>query len=276
MGFRHGLVLAVAWSGAAFGSPIDALNAARSGECRPASARVSFKSVAALNAAARRLSRGEGMHAALSAAQYRADESTALHFSGLHSEAELRLDLQSRFCGTLRNPRFTEAGAFRSGTDWWMVIAAPFSPPSRAQRGQEARKVLALVNAARSRSRRCGREQVGPSPPLRANADLDRAAQMHADAMARFGELEHRGRDGSTPAQRAARAGYGSAALVGENIAGGAPSAEEVVSGWLASSGHCAILMNVDFLDMGIAFAVNTDSPLGIYWAQELATQRRR
>lgn len=276
MRLYSGLLLALLWSVAASASPVETLNAARTEECRPDVARPPFKSVAALNAAARRLSRGEGLHAALAAAGYRADEATALHFSGLRNEAELRRDLRSRFCGTLRNPRFTEAGAFGSGNELWLVIAAPFNPPSRAQRGLEAGKVLALVNTARAHARRCGRERTGPALPLRANPSLDRAAQSHADAMARFGELEHQGRDGSTPAQRAARAGYEHAALVGENIAGGAQSPDEVVSGWLASPGHCANLMNEDFVDMGIAFAVNPGSPLGIYWAQELAMPRQR
>lgn len=276
MRLYSGLVLALLWSVVVAASPVDMLNAARTGECRPDGARPPFKSVAALNSAARRLSRGEGLNAALAAVDYRADETTALHFSGQHSEAELRRDLRSRSCGTLRNPRFTEAGAFSSGNELWLVIAVPFSPPSRAQRGLAAAKVLALVNAARAHARRCGRERAGPAPPLRADSSLDRAAQSHADTMARFGELDHRGRDGSTPAQRVARAGYEHAALVGENIAGGAQSPDEVVNGWLASPGHCTNLMNEEFVDMGIAFAVNPRSPLGIYWAQELAKPQQR
>jgi uncharacterized protein YkwD len=276
MGLHSGLMLALLWSAAALASPIETLNAARIGDCRPDSSRPLFKPVAALNAAARRLSRGVGLHAALIASDYRADETTAMRFSGLRNEAELRRDLRSRFCGTLRNPRFTEAGAFSSGNELWLVIAAPFSPPSHGQRGVEAEKVLALVNAARAHARRCGRESTGPASPLRANPELNRAAQLHADNMARFGELEHRGRDGSNPAQRAARAGYEHAALVGENIAGGAQTADEVVRGWLASPGHCANLMNRNFVDMGIAFAVNPHSALGIYWAQELAKPLQR
>ena len=276
MRLMPGVMLAMLWSIAASASPIDALNSVRSSDCRPDGARSMFKSIAALNATARRLSWGERLHTALTAAEYRADETTAMHFSGLRSEMELRRDLRSQFCGALRNPRFTEAGAFSTGNDLWLVIAAPFNPPTRAQRGIEADKVLALVNAARAHSRRCGRESMGPAKPLRSNPMLDRAAQAHADNMARYGELEHGGRDGSTPAQRAARAGYVQAALIGENIAGGAQGPDEVVSGWLASPGHCANLMNEVFVDMGIAFAVNPRSPLRIYWAQELAKPLQR
>ncbi len=46
------------------------------------------------------------------------------------------------------------------------------------------------------------------------------------------------------PAQRVRRTGYAPRSVVGENIAAGAPTADEVMQGVLDSPGHCANLMD--------------------------------
>ncbi len=92
--------------------------------------------------------------------------------------------------------------------------------------------------------------------------------------MARNDYFEHTGLDGSVPKERLARLGY-SSRLTGENIAYAPESAEEVVSGWLASPGHCANIMEPRFREMGIAVAVGRKRG-AIYWVQDLAEPRRR
>lgn len=133
-------------------------------------------------------------------------------------------------------------------------------------------RVLELVNEARVRGRRCGRERFAPAPPLAASSLLDEAARRHARDMARHGYFDHAGRDGSQPKGRLARLGYRSR-LTGENIAYGPESAEEVVAGWLASPGHCANIMDARIEEMGIGFAVDA-SRGAIYWVQTLAWPR--
>src|ERR1017187_3320510 len=59
--------------------------------------------------------------------------------------------------------------------------------------------------------------------------------------------------------------------LVGENIAYGPKSAEEVVQGWLSSPGHCENIMDPRFAEMGIAYAPGHASKRGLYWVQLLA-----
>lgn len=130
-------------------------------------------------------------------------------------------------------------------------------------------RVLELVNHARLRGRKCGRERFAPTTPLAASPLLDAAAQDHATDMARHGYFEHTGRDGSAPKDRLARRGYLSR-LTGENIAYGPESAEEVVAGWLASPGHCANIMEPRIEEMGIAFAIE-ERRGAIYWVQTLA-----
>ena len=133
-----------------------------------------------------------------------------------------------------------------------------------------AARVLELVNDARAESRRCGRRLFEAVAPLTPSRSLTEAASVHARDMAEHGSLDHRGSDGSEPAERVARAGYRWRA-VGENVAAGQPSAEAVVDSWLASSGHCANIMAPQFTETGVAFAPVPSGNPSIYWAQVFA-----
>jgi uncharacterized protein YkwD len=136
-------------------------------------------------------------------------------------------------------------------------------PPAVVARAYE------LINLARSKSRLCGAEYFPAAPPLATSDLLQRAAQGHAQDMARKHYFEHQGRDGSAPRDRLARLGYASR-LSGENIAYGPESAEEVVAGWLASPGHCANIMDARFQEMGLAYAIDATRH-ATYWVQALA-----
>jgi uncharacterized protein YkwD len=127
-------------------------------------------------------------------------------------------------------------------------------------------RVVELVNAARSKSRRCGSERYPAAPPLLASRDLDAAAARHARDMMKRKFFEHTGSDGSQPKDRVKRAGYQSR-LTGENIALGPESAEEVVAGWLASPGHCENIMDARFQDIGVGIASGRKRGQ-IYWVQ--------
>ena len=91
--------------------------------------------------------------------------------------------------------------------------------------------------------------------------------------MAQYSHFAHEGRDGSSAADRATRAGY-NWKTVGENIAAGQTTPETVVEGWLKSPQHCANLMAPQFREMGVAFAVNNASEAGIYWVQLFGARR--
>lgn len=154
------------------------------------------------------------------------------------------------------------------------VVIIAFSPGAhagdavvgRASPADISERVVELVNAARSNSRRCGSERYAAAPSLRVSQKLNKAAAGHARDMARRKFFEHRGSDGSQPKDRVLRAGY-QPRLTGENIAYGPESAEEVVAGWLASPGHCANIMDSRFHDIGVA--LNTGKKRGqIYWVQ--------
>ena len=142
----------------------------------------------------------------------------------------------------------------------------------RESSGTVRERVIDLVNAARSKGRRCGSERFAPAPPLDASRQLTEAAAGHARDMARRNYFEHRGRDGSQPKERVLRAGY-DPRLSGENIAFGPETAEEVVAGWLDSPGHCANIMEPRFEHIGVGVA--TGKKRGrIYWVQTFGAPR--
>jgi len=141
-------------------------------------------------------------------------------------------------------------------------------PPETSAPGAAApssTRVIDLVNEARAKPRRCGSARHAAVPPLAKSAVLDRVALAHAREMAARGRMSHEGADGSTPGERATRAGYDWRSI-GENVAFGQASAEQVVAGWLTSPHHCENIMDPDFTDMGIGVAAGGRS--GPYWSQ--------
>ena len=91
--------------------------------------------------------------------------------------------------------------------------------------------------------------------------------------MAEKNYFEHVDPSGQSPADRVRAVGYAEK-LVGENIAYGPKSVEEVVQGWLDSPGHCENIMDPRFAEMGIGLAPGRSAKRGLYWVQVLAEPR--
>ena len=133
-------------------------------------------------------------------------------------------------------------------------------------------RALELVNQVRSKGTHCGDELFGPAPPVSLSGTLDTVALGHANDMAEKNYFEHVDPAGHSPADRVRAVGY-QEKLVGENIAYGPKSVEEVVQGWLDSPGHCENIMDPRFAEMGIALAPGR-AKHGLYWVQVLAEPR--
>ena len=140
---------------------------------------------------------------------------------------------------------------------------------------QVAARVLELVNEARAKPRKCGSRTFPKAPPLQLSPLLSRAALAHAQDMSAHKLFEHRGSDGSKPADRVARTGYDWLA-VAENIAEGADNADVVVRGWLASPGHCTNIMGAQYQEMGLAYFTDFAHKGDIYWAQTFGTEKKK
>ncbi len=107
--------------------------------------------------------------------------------------------------------------------------------------------------------------------PLQANADLEKAAQGHAESMATSGYFEHTGPGGNSVLERLEQAGYidssSSAYEIGENIAWGSlqdATPASVVAAWMASPGHRANILNPDFRDSGIGISAHLPTSFGL------------
>ena len=182
-----------------------------------------------------------------------------------------------KHCKALLNPAFIAAGSTQQGGEWLLVLAQPAPPviprrrPERTLSGQH---VLAAVNIARASARACGDKTFAAALPLGWDDVLAQAAMLHSSDMATQRYFSHTDKDGQAVAYRATRAGY-RWRIIGENIAAGQDSAEEVVAGWLDSPGHCVNIMNPKFTQMGAAFAISGDPASGrVYWTQVLGAPR--
>ena len=224
----------------------------------------------ALHDIARELSRGSELDELIESTGYPAASSASLYLRGPIDDAAIREAIEDRFCGVVSNAQFTSVGVYRSGNESWIVLAERSQPMAVGDPADVAARVLALVNAARGESRRCGRRRLDAVPPLTLSRALTEAAQHHADDMAGPAAFDHRGSDGSQPPERVSRTGYRWSAT-GENIAAGQTSADEVVAAWLDSPGHCANIMGPQFTEMGVAYALAPSESPAIYWAQVFA-----
>ena len=227
----------------------------------------------ALADAAARAAQGEPPLQAARAAGYRATRIFIAALRGYPTHAAVAQAMAQRYCEALVNPALTGIGWHREGNAWWILLATRFDPPELGDAQAIAARVLALSNEARLQPRQCGDRSFQAVGPVRYSATLERAARLHAQDMARHSYLEHVGRDGSSPGDRASRAGYVWQGI-GENIAAGQTTAEKVVRDWLRSPAHCSAIMNPLFVEMGVSFAVNPASEAGIYWAQAFGRPR--
>ena len=212
---------------------------------------------------------------ALRRSGYRATRVFQAHLDGHRSPDSVLQTVARQHCRQLTDAALADAGAHRRGRSWWILLATPFEPPPASAAAEVARQVLAHSNEARARGRRCGDEFFPPSGPLRLDARLAAAAAAHAHDMARHGFVRHEGSDGSSPGERATRAGYRWRGIA-ENVAGGQTTARQVVQEWLHSPVHCAALMRPELTEMGVAYAVDLGREAGIYWSQKLARPLQR
>jgi uncharacterized protein YkwD len=262
---------AAAWP-ATPADPISAVQLLREGGCGgilpPAR---QLRRVAALDRAAEQWAGGRTLAAAAQLNGYDAGSTAGLHIKGPDS-ASVQLLKQSG-CRTLMNQAFHDVGEFRHGAETWLVFGAVYVVPASAQAPKSAKRALQLVNEIRARGARCGDRSFGPAPPMKLSDTLGTVAFGHANDMAKHNYFEHEDLTGHSPADRVRAVGYREK-LVGENIAYGPKSAEEVVQGWLDSPGHCENIMDPRFAEMGIAFAAGQSTRRGLFWVQLLVAPK--
>jgi len=198
--------------------------------------------------------------------------------------------LRRSACREVTSQDLRAVGVYRNGIDAWIVITGDYrapslpaaisltalQPPAAVSPARYppaavlASQALQLVNDVRARGTRCGQHVFAPAPPLTLSGALGGVALGHADDMAEHDYFEHQDLTGHSPADRVRAVGYREK-RVGENIAYGPKSVEEVVQGWLDSPGHCENIMDPRFAEMGIGYAAGRSGRHGVYWVQVFA-----
>lgn len=255
-------------------SPYEEINRVRADPPCPAPpAREPLRRNQALERAAALLAAGADLDAGLQQAGYRATRSSVARMTSNVAPAELVGLFAARNCALIVEAVFIDIGIHLQPGAITALLAQPFAPRVAQSQQDAENNVLALVNRARAEARRCGDQPFAAAKPLTRSPLLTLAAFSHAADMARNNYFGHYGSDGSNPAQRVERAGYRFRAT-GENIAAGVTTPELAVAGWIKSPQHCANLMSPAFTEMGVAFANNPGSQMGVYWAQSFGAPR--
>lgn len=143
----------------------------------------------------------------------------------------------------------------------------PPNPTATPDPNQFVQQVVALVNIERA--------AVGCNP-VTIHTQLNQAALGHSQDMALNDFFSHTGSNGSTPWQRITASGYGSFSTAGENIAAGYSSPQEVMNGWMNSSGHRANILNCAFQHIGVGYYYLANDTGSVnyhhYWTQVFAS----
>ncbi len=135
----------------------------------------------------------------------------------------------------------------RSGQLFTAILLASTSLCPRVEAATAyQRQLLRLHNVEREK-----RNQ----PRLRFHGALNRSASRYASLMDATDHFDHTGPDGSTFDQRILDAGGTGFLTMGENIALGQRTPDEVTRAWMASPGHRRNILNRSFRVVGFGKA---------------------
>ncbi|HEV2122917.1 MAG TPA: CAP domain-containing protein [Chloroflexota bacterium] len=154
--------------------------------------------------------------------------------------------------------RHTIAAALLATTLFDHPISAPIAFAST----DEISRVVELTNLERIKA---------GLQPLVANTSLAGASQKYSGVLATDQCWAHTCGPEPEFAKRAASSGYTGWTRLGENIAAGQRTPEEVVASWMNSPGHRANILNPDFNEIGVGLV--RAGKMGAYWTQMFGTR---
>lgn len=156
------------------------------------------------------------------------------------------LKMHYDLCGKAEG-RFPNAAAENGGAS-----TAAVSVPTVAASGVEM-QVLDLVNAERAK--------YGLAPLAWDSVNLGPGAAVRAQEISVY--FSHTRPDGSSCFTAVTNPG-----ALGENIAAGQRSPQEVMNSWMNSSGHRANILNQRYTRLGVGYFYNPSAPYRYYWVQ--------
>ncbi|MCA1900293.1 MAG: CAP domain-containing protein [Chloroflexi bacterium] len=131
-----------------------------------------------------------------------------------------------------------------------------------AQNAGYVNQTASLINAERAKA---------GLPALTINSQLAALAQAHAADMACNDKISHSGSDGSTPASRAAAAGY--AGSFTEEIIYGGGGPEAAVTWWMNDKIHRDAILKEKTTEMGVGYAYFSNGSYGDFIVVEFGSQ---
>mmetsp|Transcript_16315 Transcript_16315/g.26944 ORF Transcript_16315/g.26944 Transcript_16315/m.26944 type:complete len:235 (-) Transcript_16315:477-1181(-) len=133
------------------------------------------------------------------------------------------------------------------------------TPPPQTPNQDFITRVVELTNAERQRN---------GLAPLTMNAQLNAAAQAHAQDMALDDYFEHATKStGESFGDRMSKAGYTGAPRA-ENITAGTQTPEDAVRSWIESPPHYQNMMLPDLRDIGVGFYLLENDTGNVNWHQ--------
>ena len=185
--------------------------------------------------------------------------------------------------GTIYVRLYTWMGSYWDYRDYSYQMSTSSTGEFNIPSISEAQKAeyLDAINTIRAQPQNCGTEGYFPAVHALSWSDaLYNAAYEHNYDLANSGTFSHTGSGtiyditaqnlglnrGSYFYERIANYNY-NGSTSGENIAAGQSTLNEVMSGWMASDGHCANIMSSNFREIGMALLVH-NSGYRYYWAQ--------
>ncbi len=146
-------------------------------------------------------------------------------------------------------------------------------PPNDLPLNEFQSLVLDLVNDARAQSRNCGGTFFPAAPAVNWDERIESAALKHSQDMAQNENFSHTGTDGSNAGDRLLVESYNWNTW-GENILVGLDAATSAIDAWIGSPGHCSIIMNPSFKEVGAGVAQGLfQGGAASYWTLLFATE---
>jgi uncharacterized protein YkwD len=140
------------------------------------------------------------------------------------------------------------------------------SPSNEIVLGVEKVTMLDLINKYRTSGCTCGTDKMPAVAKLIWNDKLGQAAFKHTKDMAQNNYFSHTSQDGRELDDRINAEKYTWSTL-GENIANGQTTENQVMESWIKSPGHCKNIMNGNFVEVGFARVQN-------YWTQNFGKSK--
>lgn len=141
-------------------------------------------------------------------------------------------------------------------------VAVPTTKPPASWQST----MVSSINAQRS---------AAGAPKVSTCGALNRTAQAYAEVLISTGNIDHTGPDGSSLKERVAASGYLGWSMIGENLAAGQGTVDEVMGDWLESAGHRENILRPEFTHVGLGRArgfYKDSSVESWFWVQVFGT----